>query len=493
MTIDQKRIAKELSHFTWASYYEEPAHVLAMFMATRARTKFIEKTAGEKLTAMFSYINDKVFRAYTNLQEEEKIAQAILDKVIHQKEYFPNVKKQIANKAKELIDYSKNLESLPNQLSAKELADYYRGFVDRFIGMRIYSSLPTLMEHVANAYTKFLEEKISSFIKDEEEKRKAFSIFTTPQDFSYVTLHEIDLLNLVKKFKYKSADFNQALKNHTRKWTWLDYTFEGTPLLEKDFKKKMEEKISEGIDPEKEIRKIYDSKKKLEVEKLALIERYHIPNSLVKFLDYGADIVYIKFFRKGIFAQSYYYMEFLLGKIAKYLKTDLDVIRNMFDWEVYEALESGRVDSKKILERIHFSMIFDYRGLSFEVTDKRLKEIIENNIISEKKKEKLAGQTAFPGDVTGLVKIINDVPEMKKMKQGDILVARTTNPKLLPAMKLAAAIVTDTGGLTCHAAIVSREFEIPCVVGTKNATKILKDGDQLQVDANKGIVKIIKN
>lgn len=77
------------------------------------------------------------------------------------------------------------------------------------------------------------------------------------------------------------------------------------------------------------------------------------------------------------------------------------------------------------------------------------------------------------------------------MKLGDILVSIATDPDIVPAMKKAAAIVTEQGGVTSHAAIVSRELNIPCVIGTKIATRVLKDGDRVEVDANKGIVKKI--
>lgn len=88
--------------------------------------------------------------------------------------------------------------------------------------------------------------------------------------------------------------------------------------------------------------------------------------------------------------------------------------------------------------------------------------------------------------------IVKDRSELSKVKKGDILVARLTTPDFVMAMEKAAAIVTDIGGLTSHAAIVSRELGIPCVVGTETATQILKDDDLVEVDANKGIVKIIK-
>lgn len=101
----------------------------------------------------------------------------------------------------------------------------------------------------------------------------------------------------------------------------------------------------------------------------------------------------------------------------------------------------------------------------------------------------VTGTVAYPGKVKGIVKIINSPKEMDKMRRGDILVAQTTNPNLMPVIRQAAAIATDEGGLTCHAAIVSRELKIPCVVGTKIASKFLKDGDLVEVDANKGTVK----
>jgi len=105
--------------------------------------------------------------------------------------------------------------------------------------------------------------------------------------------------------------------------------------------------------------------------------------------------------------------------------------------------------------------------------------------------KELKGTTACPGRVKGRAKIINDAADMPKMEYDDILVSVSTTPNIVAAMKKAAAIVTDEGGLTCHAAIVSREFDIPCVVGVKYGTKILKDGDLVEVDADSGIIKIL--
>lgn len=100
----------------------------------------------------------------------------------------------------------------------------------------------------------------------------------------------------------------------------------------------------------------------------------------------------------------------------------------------------------------------------------------------------LQGQGASPGLVTGVVKIVHNQKELSKVKKGDILVAKMTSPDYVPAMKQAAAIVTDEGGITSHAAIVSRELGVPCVVGTKMATQKLKDGLVITVNGKIGVV-----
>ncbi|MDY6959795.1 MAG: putative PEP-binding protein, partial [Halobacteriota archaeon] len=88
----------------------------------------------------------------------------------------------------------------------------------------------------------------------------------------------------------------------------------------------------------------------------------------------------------------------------------------------------------------------------------------------------------------GSVTIVYDPSELSKVEEGDILVTKMTTPDMVPAMKRAAGIVTDEGGLTCHAAIVSRELGTPAVVGTKEATKKLKDGDEITIDGERGLV-----
>jgi pyruvate,water dikinase len=101
----------------------------------------------------------------------------------------------------------------------------------------------------------------------------------------------------------------------------------------------------------------------------------------------------------------------------------------------------------------------------------------------------MTGMSAYRGNVKGVVRIIKDKREFHKMRKGDILIAPNTRPEFVPIMKMAGAIVTEEGGITCHAAIVSRELKIPCIVGVQGITSNLKDGDNIEVDAVNGVIK----
>ena len=109
-----------------------------------------------------------------------------------------------------------------------------------------------------------------------------------------------------------------------------------------------------------------------------------------------------------------------------------------------------------------------------------------------KEQSTFQGQVASGGYAKGVVRIIQKQEEFKTFKEGEILVTSMTRPEFVPLMKKAAGIVTDEGGITCHAAIVSRELGKPCIIGTKHATTILKNGDLVEVRANHGTIRILK-
>jgi len=172
-----------------------------------------------------------------------------------------------------------------------------------------------------------------------------------------------------------------------------------------------------------------------------------------------------------------------LGELVRYLSL--------------EEVEQEKIPSLQVLEerRSHFIYFRDhiYTKISFaEWINKNNIEVLEDKPEATAYQE-LKGATAMKGIVQGRVKVVMKKTLLGEVKEGDVLVTSMTTPDFLPAMQKAVAYVTDEGGVTCHAAIVARELGKPCIIGTRFATQVLKDGDLVEVDADHGIVRIIKS
>jgi phosphoenolpyruvate synthase/pyruvate phosphate dikinase len=155
-----------------------------------------------------------------------------------------------------------------------------------------------------------------------------------------------------------------------------------------------------------------------------------------------------------------------------------------------EYLENN-ISNKKIIKRrkgwlYHkHEIIYDYQKY---FDDKKIKIINP----SKKTTDVISGNIGCKGNAKGKARLIFELSELSKIKKGDILVTPMTTPEMIPVLNKISAIITDEGGITCHAAIVSRELKIPCIIGAINATDMIRDNDLLEVDATNGIVRKIK-
>ncbi|MEM0475978.1 MAG: PEP-utilizing enzyme, partial [Candidatus Norongarragalinales archaeon] len=192
----------------------------------------------------------------------------------------------------------------------------------------------------------------------------------------------------------------------------------------------------------------------------------------------------------------------MLEEIGRRLGVEMPFVLYLTPTEVTSALREGSLEAVNLDEGVlrarfkHGVVLFERGRITFFSGASALelsKLILEHQTLADKEDfKKIRGMPASPGKARGTVKIIAIAEDMRKMREGDVLVSPATNPNLVSAMKKASAIVTNEGGVTCHAAIVSRELGIPCVTGTRVATRVLKDGDEVEVDATRGIVTLIK-
>ncbi|MBW2967590.1 hypothetical protein KY362_03825 [Candidatus Woesearchaeota archaeon] len=465
----------QLMHF-----YTEPATYFAISMAADMRTAMFEETAGMNFPAMVGYMKDSLMTIYTDFSKDALIAKSIYDKVVEH-DFFPTINKEVDIRSKALLDFARSLKTDLSSLSDDDLAQKYSDFCFTLMSMRIYSSLPTTLDHASKLWTKRLNKIIEDKVEPDNQN-EVFSLMTTPEQTSYVKEYALAIAKLGAGTEDTAKE---SAKDIAERFAHINYAFEGTPITEADVKAKIDEKSPEEHrafldEHEKDI-------KEVPKKKAATAAKYGFTDKELTDFSIGADIVWIKFYRKGVFAESYYCAEFLLREIGKRLGLTENHLRNMRPQEVLAALATGEFPAELIDRRIARSAILMEGGQTLAL-DPKFEESFSPLIIEEDIRE-IKGQAAFAGTAEGVVRIVNLPSEMSKFEDGDILVSRSTNPSLVPVMEKAAAFVTDLGGLTCHAAIVAREMKKPCIVGTTVATKLLRDGDRVIVDAKKGEVR----
>ncbi|KKU48047.1 hypothetical protein A3H10_01060 [Candidatus Uhrbacteria bacterium RIFCSPLOWO2_12_FULL_46_10] len=316
-----------------------------------------------------------------------------------------------------------------------------------------------------------LEKKVKNFLSNDDFYKIAFAEETA-------TSYEQKSILRISLLKRNSRQFNKSLKEHLKKFDWMgNKLMTYTPFTKADVisrtcpageaKRKLKEMEENRNNLGKGALEVY---KKLNKKQLELVSLYR------KVLSLRTD-------RADAVAQAASLTYSLFDSLANELNLKREeLMRFSFD-EIMEMYKTEKIlDSKKRLK---------YHAVSL---NEKIKVFWGNYGEEEKKinKKEIRGVVACKGYARGQVKVIIDIPDLIKVKTGDILVSSYTNPNMVPAMERAVAIITNIGGLTSHAAIVAREMNKPCIIGTKIATQVFKDGDLVEVDANKGVVRKLK-
>lgn len=231
------------------------------------------------------------------------------------------------------------------------------------------------------------------------------------------------------------------------------------------------------------------------------LKKILLPNAQeTKYLELAPYLIFFKDWRDDLRRKHVYCWSFLFQLIAKRLNVEYNDLGYLSVDEIEQSLKTKKIDNKKINWRKNNPSVvtFDVRKNKIVIIDKNIQKYsdlvaqVSNDIYDNQQTVTIKGFVAEMGKVQGTVRIVNTFHDIKKVLKGEILVANTTHPNYLPAMQKAAAFVTNEGGVISHAAIVARELKKPCIVGTKIATKVLHDGDLVEVDANEGVVRILK-
>lgn len=341
------------------------------------------------------------------------------------------------------------------------------------------------------------------------------SIFTTTLGFE--SIEEQFILNHLKKINYKkkkeefikistsiafpSFDIrnNLLLKekgndNNSLQFIFADYSI--TPEISKiGFLVKNLIKTKGGI---KKIKEEIEENEKINIETKKVIKEFRgkLKSKEKVLFDFIQNAIYIRDIRKEPLQK----IITLISNNLRSLFYKLNIPENLLIYAFIDDLNNKNLNSleyKKLLQKRKKGVIIylnkdliEFYFNQFEVRKKELFNLIDKDFTSN---SQIKGSIAYPGIIRSKAQIILSSKDFKKFKKGSILITSMTRPEFVPLMKVASGIITDEGGITCHAAIVSRELKIPCIIGTKNATRIINENDLLELNANTGEVKILES
>jgi phosphoenolpyruvate synthase/pyruvate phosphate dikinase len=499
-------------------------YIYPWYISDLAATKDIKKIYGVKIKKTSVLIEGGFFKMGYDFESTNQTGERIFKKILNNENYFKLAIKRIYHYSDELIKFSNKVEenkSIKNY-SNKDLLFIYEQYIKKLRSLRAWGWMPVFLDGI---YKNFLTDYIQSeFKKLLEKKNKSekfsdyYTLLSSAEKESEVQLEELARLNLIaeilknkksqkiiksiksgdmKKIKIQSLDVYCLIKRHLRDFGWLTYAYSGPTMKVEHLIALIKENLEKG-NISVQIKEIVNHYNKLPKEKIKIAKSINLSSKLGYLFNVSSELMYIKDYRKGIYQKSYVAMDKVMKEIAKRIGISLKESKYLLIGEIKEALLKNKKAyyQKIVLERLKKCCYVAKNGKIEVFQGKECNKIIKkydfSNKIEDIDSKEIKGMVAFKGETRGIVKIVLTSKDVKKVNKGDILVSSATNPDLILAMKKAGAIVTDTGGIISHAAIVSRELKKPCIIGTKNATHILKDGDKVFVDANKGIVKILK-
>lgn len=396
--------------------------------------------------------------------------------------HLEHYKKFIANLHKASLAFN-SLDTKSNQ----ELSDLFKEWVESYKDYGLFILSPFVVEQVIDPkLLVLLEDKYGS------DGDQMFQDISSPSKLNEYQKIQIDLFDHISQGKISGSDFKELATRHG----WYNEYSYIEPLWDASYFKKEAEKFSkESAEEEKNkiLNDISHNKKAFEetFEKLQGDERL--------FAEIIHTYTFMRTDRVEQFKIAQVRVRPFYEHIGKLLSKDtsddwsLEYVVALSNNELVEYLESGSLPDRKLIEiRKNQKHVYYYENdqAYFIYDDAEVKEILDS-IEGDSAETEITGRSAFKGVVKGRVALVFSKQDLGKVKEGDILVARTTMPDYTPAMRIAGGFVTDEGGITSHAAIVARELSKPCIVGTGNCTKVLKDGMEVEVDADNGVVRII--
>lgn len=421
-------------------------------------------------------------RYYADIRKWEKVSKYIFERIEKDTRFVQNILRQsvtLGEKLQKLVQdfHDRDLTRTSN----KDLQQYiYRIFEDggkfcAFGFIPVVCDLKTF--YLSTAANTIMQSRVTTCQKYGKSVADVLTLLTTPSLW-YPSDVAKDTLR-----RSKASDYGTWLA----KWYWIIFGHLGPGITKKT--------LPQFIRHEVRGKNVAAAKRRLYKEQKQWEKRLRFTPRERRIMEAMRTFVYIKGYRAEVLHGLYACVQRMLPVVSARTHITRELLLYTHPSELHDVLKRPVLSAKTLRARRTYSLWVAHTPKSASISTGNIaRRYCVSHTLAKKAVEKtniLHGQVAYPGKVTGRVLVVNSVVDMKKVHGSFILIAAQTTPELLPAMKKAKAFVTDIGGVTCHAAIVAREMKKPCVIGTKIATEVFKDGDMVEVDANNGVVKLL--
>ncbi len=465
--------------FTYISFYK-PA---VFYQSKKAINKIAEKI-------YFDYL--KNFKSLDKKIEEHHKLTRQLDELWerHKISRYSNKEKKL----KELISFFRNF----TKISARW---WYYGVIGEEKGAIINTKIIPLFQKRHN----WSKDRTTNIVLTVAHPREAAVFNMERKNFLKICLYVLNNIKL-KKFlinkEFSKILFDKKLKNlinqYIKNYFWFKTDFyraqKITPqLLLKNISQEIINKNKKEI--LKELKEINNKFMQIYKEKDKLLRTIKFSSLDKRDLYFAERIIYwIDKRKEGMMKLFYYWFQFI-EEVADFLNISYSNLSFYTVSEIENLLNKNKMVSQKIITKRKKGVIMLHETNKPTVLLYGLivQQIQKYAYKQKDKQNMIKGMAASQGKnnvIQGIIRIVLN-PQKDKFKKGEILVTSMTRVEFVPLMRQAKAIITDEGGIACHAAIVSRELGIPAIIGTKIATKILKDGDLVEIDVNNGVIKIL--
>ncbi len=351
------------------------------------------------------------------------------------------------------------------------------------LGYVVDNFLTTGEDWLVAAIKKYLGENVDA---------ETIRILTAPQFISFVNIYEGKLAALATEIARgaEQASVQRLAESVAYDFRWVRASYQDYALLQ------VQEVLNEA--------QVFLAEKKASSEEVGVIhnkqarEKFYaehtVSEELQRIVQMAHLLAQVQDRRKECVLRHNFLFFGLLESLSRQYEVDPRVCFAMKFEQLIDCMENGVFNKELLLQRAFnpFAVIYFNGEAEFFYGDDISKNFSLNLFFeTDTGVKEFKGTPAFRGHVKGKVRVLFSTADMAHFKDGEVLVTNQTTPEFVPAMKKAVAVVTDQGGITSHASIVSRELGVPCVVGTRVATKVLKTGDMVEVDADAGVVRIL--